>query len=305
MDDKLWKNVSIGLGVICALLIGVAGALLVVGHKGGTAAATPTPRSSGVASVPTGPTESLPPSGGSSPTVSAPTPKPGAVSSATVEFSNLALDAEKDPLMTKRTFTYTSDGGGAFSVATTKISKKGYVRLCYTDNDGHKSTSKCAINGAGKMASLSKTATATTHTWTVTIVGYGASKPTVSIKLTWPTSSASIKLSDGRFQGTSGTSTAASDALGGITAAFRPRGIGTLSVDAVWTLATTDASMTLLDTTSSPAVTIDQRQYQSVGSITPKFEAKVDPTKKYQVQLVRTGADSSDRPDLTVQISFP
>lgn len=308
MDDRVWKNLSIGLGVVCALLIGVAAALMIVGHKGGAATATPTTTATTateVASVPTDPTKSLPPSPGSSPTVSGPTHAPGAVGPATIEFSNLALDSEKDPLMTKRTFTYTSDGGGAFSVATTQISKSGYVRLCYKDDDGKKAVTKCVINGAGKMASLSKTATAGNHTWTVTIVGYKASKPTVSIAFTWPTSSAVIKLSDGRFQGTSGPSTAASDALGGITAIFRPRAIGALSVDAVWTLATTDATMTLLDTTSSPALTVEQREYQAVGSITPKFTANVDPTKKYQVKLVRTGSDSSDRPDLTCQISFP
>jgi hypothetical protein len=230
---------------------------------------------------------------------------PGAVSPATVEFSNLALDSEKDPLMTKRTFTFTTDGAGSVVPTVTSISRKGWVRLCIKAEKDR--SWSCGIGGAGKSLTVPKKqkSAATSQNWTATLVGYGTSKPTVAVSFTWPTSSASIKLSDGRFQGTSGTSTAASDALGGIKAAFRPRGIGTLAVDAVWTLATTDALMTLLDTTASPAVTIDQRQYQSVGSITPKFEAKVDPTKKYQVQLVRTGTDSADRPDLTVQISFP
>ena len=39
MDERIWKNTSIVLGVVCALLIGVAGALLVVGHKSGPSAA--------------------------------------------------------------------------------------------------------------------------------------------------------------------------------------------------------------------------------------------------------------------------
>jgi hypothetical protein len=35
------------------------------------------------------------------------------------------------------------------------------------------------------------------------------------------------------------------------------------------------------------------------------FTANVDGTKSYQVKLVNTGAASTDRPDLTAQISFP
>ena len=54
MDDRLWKNVSILLGVACALLIGIAGALLIVGHKsGGSTSPTDTPSASEVASAPT------------------------------------------------------------------------------------------------------------------------------------------------------------------------------------------------------------------------------------------------------------
>ena len=88
MDDRIWKNVSILLGVVCALLIGVAGALMIVGHKGGAAAATPTTAASqAVSSAPSG---TAGPSGGSPAGVTAPpgpTPSPGPISPATITFT--------------------------------------------------------------------------------------------------------------------------------------------------------------------------------------------------------------------------
>jgi hypothetical protein len=301
VDDRVWKNISIGLGVVCALLIGVAGALLFIGHKGGSAA-SPSPTTVDVGSGPTSSGGLNAPSGSSSPGPSGSAPATGPVSAATISFSNLALDSDKDPLKTIRTFTFTSDGSGPVIVQVTGISRSGWVKMCLkVDN----SKNNCPIGGAAKLPKFSTKADATPNTWTVTLVGYGLSKPTVSVSFTWPTSSASINMNHARFQGTSGASTTASDALGGITAAFQPRAVGTLNVQATWTLATTDATMTLLDATTSPAVMVDQRPYTAVDHITPAFTANVDPAKTYQIKLIRSGADSTDRPDMTAQISFP
>jgi hypothetical protein len=307
VDDRVWKNISIALGVVCALLIGVAGALLFLGHKGGSAAATPSSATADVGSGPTSSGGSNGPSGSSSPNASGPTPAPGPVSAATISFSNLALDSDKDPLKTIRTFTFTSDGSGPVIPKVTGISKGGWVTMCFKVDDGvHKAAFNCHIGGAtSTLPKFSSVADATPDTWTVTLVGYRTSKPTVSVSFTWPTSNASINLTHARFQGTSGASTPASDALGGITATFQPRAIGTLNVQATWTLATTDATMTLLDATTSPAVMVDQRPYAAVDHITPAFTANVDPAKTYQIKLIRSGADSTDRPDMTAQISFP
>ena len=304
MDDRVWKNVSVVLGVVCALLIGVAGALLLVGHKGGTAAATPTPTSD-VASGPTasdGSSSSASPDSGHSST-------PGTVAPATIVFSNLALDLDKDPLKTIRTFTFTSDGAGTVSPKVTGISKGGFAKMCFEVDDGiHKPAFNCKIGGATTLSrlSFSTAADADRHdTWTVTLVGYTTSKPTVTVSFTWPTSSPSINLNHARFQGRSGSGTTATDALGGITATFQPRVSGSLNVQATWTLATTDASVTLNDTSVNPVTSVSAKQYQAVDHITPAFTAPVDPSKTYQMKLIRTGADSTDRPDMTVQISFP
>ena len=302
MDDRVWKNVSIALGVVCALLIGVAGALLLVGHKGGTADATPTPTTTNAGSgqTPHGSPNSSPSSSGT-PAVSGP------VSAATIVFSNLALDSDKDPLKTVRTFTFTSDGTGNVTPKVTAISKGGFVKMCFAVHDGiHKDVAaNCHIGGLGTLPHFSSAADATPDTWTITLIGYSTSKPTVTVSFTWPTSSPSINLNHARFQGNNGTSTAATDSLGGITATFQPRSAGTLNLQATWTLATTDASVTLIDTTVNPAATVGQHQYTGVDHITPAFTASVDPTKTYQIKLIRTGADSTDRPDMTAQIAFP
>lgn len=303
MDDRVWKNVSVALGVVCALLIGVAGALLIVGHKGGTAGATPTATTTDAGS---GPTASQSPNGSSPSSTKTPAVS-GPVSAATIVFSNLALDSEKDPLKTSRTFTFTSDGTGNVVPKVTAISKGGFVKMCFAVHDGiHKdATATCLIGGTGKLPHFSSAADATPDTWTVTLVGYSTSKPTVSVSFTWPTSSPSININHARFQGINGKATTASDAVGGITASFQPRSSGTLNVQATWTLATTNASVTLADTTVNPVATVTQHQYTGVDHITPAFTASVESSKTYQIKLVRTGADSTDRPDMTAQIAFP
>jgi hypothetical protein len=303
LDDRVWKNVSIALGVICALLIGVAAALMVVGHKAGTSGDTPQPSASLVASGPTS-GESTPPSNSSSPgpTGSA-TARSGAASPVLISFSNLALDAAKDPLGTTRTFTFQSNGVGDVVANVTKISKGGYVHMCLSV-DGSKPS--CANNRPNHLLTLpGAKSDATPNTWTLTLVGYSTSHPTVDVTFGWTTTAPQITLAHGRFQGNNGKSTAATDALGGLTATFKPRGVGTLNFQAAWTIASTDASMSLNDVSSSPPISLDQRKFQGVDHITPAFTANVDGTKSYQVKLVNTGAASTDRPDLTAQISFP
>ncbi len=304
MDDRVWKNVSIALGVICALLIGVAAALMVVGPKSGTSGDTPQPSASLVASGPTSSGESITPSDSSSPgpTGSA-TARSSAASPALISFSNLALDAAKDPLGSTRTFTFQSNGVGDIIASVTKISKGGYVKMCLSV-DGSKPN--CPINRPNHLLIIvGAKSDATPNTWTLSLVGYGTSHPTVDVTFGWTTTTPQITLTHGRFQGNNGKSTAATDALGGLTATFKPRGVGTLNFQATWTIVSTDASMSLSDVSSSPAISLDQRKFQGVDHITPVFTANVDGTKSYQVKLVNTGAAGTDRPDLTAQISFP
>ena len=301
MDDRIWKNVSIVLGVICALLIGVAGALMIVGHKGGSAAATPTTAASQAVSA--APSGTAGPSGGSPAVVTpppGPTPTPGPVSPATITFNGLGLDAGNDADATGRTFQFVSDGAGSVTFAITKISAGGTAKLCIKADTG---AFACQVGTPGKLPSFPKGKSDPGHnTWTATLIGYGTSKPTVDVTFTWPTASPKVTMSHARFQGSS--SPGISESLNCFTATFQPRAGGTVNVQATWTVITTDASMTLQDDTTPPPVNVDQRAYKGVTYINPAFSANVDATKTYVVKLRNSSADSQ-RPDLTAQISFP
>lgn len=302
MDDRLWKNVSIVLGVACALLIGIAGALLVVGHRnGGATTPTDAPSASQVANVPT---PTVAPSGSGSVTITptpGPTATPGAVGQATITFNDLGLDASTDTSGSSRTFQFVSDGVGSVTFAITKISAGGTAKLCIKVDTG---TFTCQVGTSGKMPNFPKGKSDPGHnTWTAAVVGYGGSKPTVDVTFSWPTASPKVTFSHGRFQGSS--TSGIPESLNGFTATFKPRSSGSVTVQAQWSVVTADAQMTLADDSTPPPVTVDQRVYKGITFITPDFTAKVDPTKTYVVELRNTSADEGQRPDLTAQISFP
>jgi hypothetical protein len=300
VDDRVWKNISITLGVICALLIGTAGALLIVGHKSGSATTTPSATASQVAVGSPTHSASIGPSVSSVPSTPGPTPTPGVASPAKITFTNLGLDAEKDLQGNPRTFSFTSNGAGPVNGAVTKVSSGGSFRMCIFA-DGDTKHEYCRLNsGPGKTYKLpTSTSDPTPNVWTVTLIGYGNSHPTVTVSFSWLTSSPSVKLSYGRFQGTG-----ASDADNGFTASFTPRANGAVNVSANWSAATADAAITLLDTSTTPAVTVGQVPYTQVTQISPPFTSNVD-QKAYEVSLKRTSVDGPERPELTAQISFP
>lgn len=300
MDDRVWKNASIALGVVCALLIGVAGALLFLQRNPGSSTPTAGPQASDVA-VASGSANPVPSGSGSAPTPTlAPTPTPGIPSPATITFNNLGLDAANDSKGTARTFTFISDGAGSVTFAVTKISAGGTAKLCIKVDTG---AFTCQVGGAGKLPNFPKGKSDPGHnTWTATLVGYGNSKPTVDVSFTWPSAGPKIQFIHGRFQGSS--TAGVPESLNGFTATFKPRASGSVNVQATWTLVTADATMTLLDATTEPSVTVDTRHYPSATYVNPAFVSKVDNTKTYTVELRDTSPDSQ-RPDLTAQIMFP
>jgi hypothetical protein len=304
VDDRIWKNLSIVLGVVCALLLGVAGALMVI-HKDGSSGPTSSPDSSAISEGTQVPTDGSgnpisQTSGGPSQGPSgspAPTPKLGPSAPATITFSGLALDAANDKSGTVRTFTFISDGPGPVTYAVTKTSAGGSTKMCAKVDAGAFGCKVLALPNFLKGA-----ADADHNTWTVTLVGYGNSHPTVDVTFTWPAVTPKITLNHGRFQGSSSPNVA--EALNGFSATFKPRAAGPLNVQASWTTITTDVEMSLSDVTTSPAVTVDHRQYSAVTYISPAYNYNVDPTKTYLLKLRDTSADSQ-RPDLTAQITFP
>ena len=303
MDDRIWKNLSIALGIVCAVLLGIAGALMVV-HKDGSSGPTSSPDSSAISGGTQAPTDgsgnpvSQTPGGSQGPSGSpAPTPKLGPSSPATITFTGLALDAANDKSGTVRTFTFVSQGAGPATASVTKTSKGGSTRMCFKVDSG---APACKIGALPNF--LKGLADPGGNTWTVTVIGYGNSAPTVDITFTWPAITAKMTLNHGRFQGSSSPNVA--EALNGFSATFKPRAAGPLNVQASWTTITTDVEMTLSDVTTPPAVAVDHRQYSAVAYVNPAYNYNVDPTKTYLLKLTNTSADSQ-RPDLTAQITFP
>jgi hypothetical protein len=306
VDDRIWKNLSIVLGIVCAVLLGIAGALMVI-HKDGSSGPASSPDSSAVSEGSQAPTDaSACPSGSACQTPGgsqgpsgppAPTPKLGPSSPATITFTGLALDAANDKSGTVRTFTFISDGPGPVTYAVTNTSAGGSTKMCAKVDAGAFGCKVLALPNFLKGA-----ADADHNTWTVTLVGYGNSHPTVDVTFTWPAVTPKITLNHGRFQGSSSPNVA--EALNGFSATFKPRAAGPLNVQASWTTITTDVEMSLSDVTTSPAVTVDHRQYSAVTYISPAYNYNVDPTKTYLLKLRDTSADSQ-RPDLTAQITFP
>jgi hypothetical protein len=301
LDDRVWKNISILLGVVCALLLGVAGALMVVGHRGTASEGSPRPSiaeatESTDTSIPTDMSGASPTAG---PVITpGPSGTPGPIAPATVTFSGIGLDAANDTNGTTRTFTFTSDGGGPVPIAVTKISSGGTAKLCVSADAAAFS---CMVGNPSKLPAFPKAAADTAHsTWTIALIGYGPSTPTVDLTFTWPTGSPKVMFTHGRLQATP-------EGNNGFTFTFKPRAAGTLNVQSAWSPGTFDVNMSLFDVTTSPAVAIEGagHDYKSVTYISPAYTAEVGPTKSYQVKFRRTSSETSDRPDLTAQITFP
>jgi hypothetical protein len=298
LDDRVWKNISIGLGVVCALLIGVAGALMIVGHKGSTPAPSASFVAVGDSTAAPGSSATLSTTGSGSPASAEITPTPGAPSPATIKFTGVGLDAGNDANGSDRTFTITSDGPGPVTFTVTSVSKGGTAKLCDSVDGGGP---YCVLGTTAKPPVSNKGKADTSHsTWTLTLRGYVASAPTVDVSITWPSSSPKVTLTHGRYQGTG-----ASDSLNGFTATFQPRAKGTLNVQSAWTLLSVDSNATLYDASTAPNISLNSHDYKSAMFLDPAYTATLDPSKTYQIKIRRTTADSSQRPDLTAQISFP
>jgi len=154
VDDRLWKNVSILLGVACALLIGIAGALLIVGHKsGGSTSPTDTPSASEVASAPTPRRRRL--AAAAWPSRHARPPRPRRARSARPRSPSTAWawTPRTDTSGSSRTFQFLSDGAGSVTFAITKISAGGTAKLCIKVDTG---AFTCQVGTSGKMPNFPK-----------------------------------------------------------------------------------------------------------------------------------------------------
>ncbi len=268
---------------------------MIVGNKGGSSASngpdatlTAAASATSTSSASTVKTSATPTTKASaSPTAAGP------AGTAQIEFDGMQLDAEKASGASARTFTFTSDGAGDVTVNVTKASAQS-TRLCLKVG-----TNKPACKVGLKPNFLTAKADGPHDTWTVTAIGYGTTKPVIDIVFTWPSAAPTMTLSHGRLQGAK-----AADSLNGFTAVFQPTKAGVLNVQASWTVITADIDITLLDNTTPPAVTVDDRLFKGVTYINPAYTYNVDPSKTYQVKL-RNKSEDSGKPDLTTQIAFP
>jgi len=313
VNDKTWRNVSIALGLMCVVLIAVAGVLLASGGNSPSPTATGTLIASLATQTPGGSTAGTPTTGtqtsGASNTAThslAPSPKPTASPNptqaqptASITFNDMMLDAQGDPHATARTFTFVSDGPGPVSAMVTRSSSSSAsVKMCIKIDAGAQTCTAAGVKPGFGFAYADRPH----DLWVVTLMGVGAATPTVDVTFSWPTGGPSITLAHGRLQGSS--SPGIPESLNGFNATFKPRGGGAISVGAAWTVIVTDVDLGLADVTGTPASNVDEVQFHGVQAIDPPYTHSVDAGRKYKVMFRDLDADSR-RPDLSATISFP
>lgn len=311
--SRRWRNIALGLGLVLAILLGATGQLLfsALNHGSAPAGVTESPPPSASTASPTQAGEGPPTPGATAtpaPTgtlaatstvsvTSTPAPQEGGTASpATVTFRDLMLDSAADPAGTARTFAFTTDGPGSVSAQVVTAAPLATLKMCLQVN----SASPSCVTGATPGFFTMAPSVGDQAQWTVTLISTGAgSTPVVDVAFTWPTKSAAITLSHGRFQGSPNP-----DSLRGFTATFNTRAAGSVGVVAAWPPASVDAALTLTDVTATPGSAVDQATYLAAGSISPAYSHAVTAGRTYQIQVLNRGSDSG-RPDLTTTISFP
>jgi hypothetical protein len=119
---------------------------------------------------------------------------------------------------------------------------------------------------SGATPELKEPALGAHSLWTVTLISADASTPTVDLALTWPEDHPSVSIAHGRFQGSPNP-----DSLRTLTATFKTRATGPLSITAAWPQATADAVLTLTDISGARETALDSKSYAAAGSITPGY----------------------------------
>jgi len=203
VNDR-WRNVAIILAVILALLGGITAAVVITGGPAPAVLPSPTtaagasnaPSSAGASVSP--PIGSVTPSSGPS---ASPTPVPSPTPQAnltTIEFTAMRLDPQSHAAAgaAPRTFAFTTEGPGTVTAVFKQTIAGGKTIACLNQVGG---SSICRTGTAETLTS--RTSKAKTS-WTATAIGSGSSSPTLNITLTFGNSKPTIKLTNGRFDGT-------------------------------------------------------------------------------------------------------
>ena len=203
MNDR-WRTIAIVLAVVLALLGGIAAAVVISGGPGPTALPSPTTAAggstapSGLASV--GPASLAPsPSGAPPPPSATPVPSPTPQANlTTIEFTAMRLDPQSHTATgaAPRTFAFTTQGPGTVTAVFKQSIAGGKTIACLNQVGGG------SICRTGTAETLTGTTTKAKTSWTATAIGSGSSAPTLDISLTFGNSKPSVKLTHGRFDGT-------------------------------------------------------------------------------------------------------
>ena len=212
---------------------------------------------------------------------------------AAITFSDLMLDSPADPARAARTFSFVSDGLGTVSAQVVATSPMDSTRLCLKVDQ----TPTVCVSGA--TPDFTKPATTAHSHWTVTLSSAGQSPPIVDVAFSWPTDHPSITLTHGRLQGSPNP-----DSLRTLTATFKTRAPGRLSVDAVWPPDRATAVLTLTDLSGATPVVLDKATYEDRAGISPAYSHPVSAGGTYRVALFNDGPDGA-RTNLTATIAFP
>jgi hypothetical protein len=213
---------------------------------------------------------------------------------ASIIFTNLALDAMSDPNRTARTFVFTSDGPGAVSAEVVVSSPADTTRLCMSVDGGK------AICREGVTPGVSSVITGTDHSlWTVTLISANDNSPTVDVAFRWPSIQPSIGLTSARFQGSPNP-----DSLRSLQATIKPRAPGRVTLDAQWGSPAVTASVTLADVSTARPATVDLVRYPNATFLSPAYSHSLAVGKTYRIELLNESLDLA-RPSLSATIAFP
>lgn len=207
MNDR-WRTITIIFAVILALLGGITAAVVITGGPSPvvlpsptTAAGASTQPSAVASALASAGAPSVGPSAGESLAPSSPTPVPTPTPQAnltTIEFTSMRLDPQSHAATgaAPRTFAFTTEGPGTVTAVFKQSIAGGKTIACLNQVGG---TSICRTGTAETLTSRTTRAKAS---WTATAIGSGSSAPTLNITLTFGSSKPSVKLTNGRFDGT-------------------------------------------------------------------------------------------------------
>jgi hypothetical protein len=296
VDPRRWLRRTVALALAVALVLGSSGAAPLpsasqsrasaVGHPGATASlgtsadgVSPS-RGPSVAISDANPTGT--PTAAAIPSQTSPT--------ATITFNNLMLDTSAG---SARAFSFISDGGGVVSAQVVATSPTDSTKLCIAVDGAQGSCS------SGATPDIAVTATTAHSRWSVTLISPNESQPTVDVAFSWPTDNPSISLDHGRFGGFPNP-----DSLRSLTATFTTRAAGRVTVDAAWSPATLDATLTLTEVSGSGGSAVDTATYAGQSSTAPPYSHAVAVGRTYRIVLFNDSPDGV-KTNLTATIAFP